>query len=67
MILVQVIANTLNEFCFFAVRNIFFLRKSSVAGSLQYCYGSVASVLHCDIIVVLNAKVRFDVSFIYKS
>ena len=44
-----------------------FLRKSSVTGSLQYCYGSVASVLHCDIIVVLNAKVRFDVSFIYKS
>ena len=48
-------------------RTFFFLRKSSVAGSLQYCYGSVASVLHCDIIVVLNAKVRFDLSFIYKS
>ena len=31
-----------------------FLRKSSVTGSLQYWYGSVASVLHCDIIVVLT-------------
>ena len=48
-------------------RTFFFLRKSSVAGSLQCCSGSVASVLHSDIIVVLNAKVRFDLSFIYKS
>ena len=47
--------------------HFFFLRKSSVAGSLQCCYGSVANVLHSDIIVVLNGKVRFDLSFIYKS